>query len=91
MEARTRKTNPRSRRRQRKSTGATQGPLGGQWRLFEALLPIDFRAALIFSFLCLGFTLYFWRNLSFLAMAVGFVASSVALKAYSVATRNRNK
>ena len=85
MEARTQKTNLRSRQRARKSTRTTQGPLGGQWKLFERMIPALYWITLLFSFVSLGFFLYFWREFSYLAMAVGFIALSVALKAYAIA------
>lgn len=85
MEARTRSSAPRRRGRSKKSARATHGPLGGQWKLFERVIPALYWITLLFSFVSLGFFLYFWREFSYLAMAVGFIALSVALKAYAIA------
>ncbi len=88
MEARTRCSAPRSQWRAQKSTGATQGPLGDQWKLFERLIPALFWSTLLFSSVSLGFFLYFWWEFSFLAMAVGFVALAIATKSHSMAARS---
>ena len=95
METRTRSSTPHHRRRARKSTGVRQGPLGGQWKLFERMTPALFWITLLFSFVSLGCAILLWRDtalqVSLIAMAVSFVALAVSVKTYVVAAGGQTK
>jgi len=63
--------------------------MDAQWKLFEKLLIPLFWISLFCAFLSLGFAIWLWPNIalrfSLHAMAIGFVALAISVKAYSVA------